>query len=487
MIKFFIDRYTFLSITLFSKTITIRWYAFLIMLGALGAYLVSRKEFKRAKYKDIDFFDSLFIYTLWVGVIGARIWFCLFYNLSYYLAHPIEILYVWNGGLAIQGGLVAGSLFVYFYCKANHYPFLKIIDIILPNVLIGQAFGRWGNFVNQECHGAEVTEEYFNGILSFLKPGMLINGHYYEPLFFYESMLCIIGWCLIYFVLRKKQNRRGDLGYCYLMWYGVIRFFIEARRTDSLYLGPIKMAQLTSIIFVIVGCLGYVGLLRKLTNRNKPVVIFDFDGTLLDTSGSIFAGYEECFRVYSDVSKFTDEIKEEVLGPALRTLFPKYFPGYDYDTLYKTYHDRQVEVADKLNKPILGSIETLKRLHEEGYHVGIVSTRTNEGINELLIKFGMREYVDSICGLNDVKNLKPDPEGIINMVDHNKWNRDVVMCGDSIMDIRCGNNYGALTIAYLDNPNRSKQMNDEANYSVTDLTQIFDILNSDISFTYNKL
>ena len=116
MIKFFADRYTLLSLNIFSKTITIRWYAFLILLGALGAYLVSRKEFKRAKYTETEFFDSLFIYTLWVGIIGARIWFCLFYNLSYYLAHPIEIFYIWNGGLAIQGGLVAGSLFVYFYC-----------------------------------------------------------------------------------------------------------------------------------------------------------------------------------------------------------------------------------------------------------------------------------------------------------------------------------------------------------------------------------
>ena len=487
MFKLFADQQTLLTITLGSRVLSVRWYAFLIMLGALGAYLVSRKEFKRAKYIDTDFFDSLFVYTLWIGVIGCRLWFCIFYDLEFYLQNPVQILYIWNGGLAIQGGIVAGALFVYFYCKANHYPFLKIIDIILPNVLIGQAFGRWGNFVNQECHGAEVAAEYFDGFLSFLKPGMFINGHYYEPLFFYESMLCILGWIIIHFVLRRMQNRRGDLGYCYLMWYGVVRFFIEARRTDSLYLGPIKMAQLTSIVFVVLGCLGYFGLFRKFTNKNKPSVIFDFDGTLIDTSGSILAGYEECFRVYSDLSKFTDEVKEEVLGPALKTLFPKYFPGIDYDTLYETYHNRQLEVAPKLNKPIPGSVEALKRLHKEGYNVGIVSTRTNEGIRDLLSQFGLEGYVDSICGLKDVKNLKPDPEGIINMVNNNKWNRDVVMCGDSIMDIRCGINYGAYTVAYLDNPNRSKQMAEEANASITDLTQIFDILNSDVSFTYNKL
>ena len=163
---------------------------------------------------------------------------------------------------------------------------------------------------------------------------MYINGHYYEPLFFYESMLCILGWLIIFFILRKIQNRRGDLAYCYMMWYGVIRFFIEARRTDSLYFGNFKMAQLTSIVFIIVGLLGYLGVLRKVFKTNKPTLIFDFDGTLVDTSESIIEAYRECFRVYSKEELFTEEIKNEVLGPALRDLFPKYFPGYDYDTVY---------------------------------------------------------------------------------------------------------------------------------------------------------
>ena len=262
MFKFF-DNYSFLKITIGTLTLDIRWYAFLIMLGALGTYFVSKHDFKKAKYTDKDFFDSLFVYTLWVGVIGARLWFCLFYDLSYYLANPLEIFAIWNGGLAIQGGLVFGALFAYLYSKKNHYPFMKILDIILPNVLIGQAFGRWGNFVNKECHGGEVDVSYFEGILSFLKEGMYINGHYYEPLFFYESMLCLLGFILIHFILKKKQNRRGDLAYCYLMWYGVIRFFIEDRRTDSLYLGNIKMAQLTSILFILIGILGYLGLFFK--------------------------------------------------------------------------------------------------------------------------------------------------------------------------------------------------------------------------------
>ena len=261
--SFFPNPQTFVSFSIGSLTFDIRWYAMLILTGAFIAYLVVRKNLKEIRYVDMDFFDSLFVYTLWMGIIGARIWFCIFFDFKYYISNPAAIIRVWDGGLAIQGGLVFGALFAYFYMRKYHYSFLKLADNILPEVLIGQAVGRWGNFINKECHGAEVSEEYFNGILSFLKEGMYIDGHYYEPLFFYESVLCLLGFFLIYFVLKKYQNKRGDQVWAYMMWYGVIRFFIEARRTDSLYLGNLKMAQLTSIAFLIIGLLGYIGVLEK--------------------------------------------------------------------------------------------------------------------------------------------------------------------------------------------------------------------------------
>ena len=484
MISFFPDRTTFLSI---GNSVDIKWYAVLILLGAFGTYLVARSEFKRAKYTDLDFFDSLFVYTLFVGIIGARLWFCAFYNFSYYLSNPAAILRVWEGGLAIQGGIVGGAIFAYLYSKFNHYPFLKILDILLPNVLIGQAFGRWGNFINQECHGAEVAETYFDGILSFLKEGMYINGHYYEPLFFYESTLCILGWLIIYFILRKKQNRRGDLAYCYLMWYGVIRFFIEGRRTDSLLLGNLKMAQLTSIAFIVIGLIGYVGLLRKIFKAKKPTLIFDFDGTLMDTSESITEAYRECFRQFSKEELFTEEIQNEILGPALKDLFPKYFPDYDYDTIYAVYRAKQNEVSPKVTHLTANSAETLQELHSQGYKIGIVSTRRNAGIRELLEQYDVERYIDDICGLDDVENVKPDPEGIIKLVNKNKWNRECIMIGDSVMDVLCGYNYGAYTIGYVGNKSREKELAEVANRTISDVSELLPILNEDTNFTYNKL
>ena len=486
MVNFFPNRQTLLSLD-FGSNLDIRWYAVLILLGAFFTFLVSRYEFKRAKYTDLEFFESLFIYTLWAGIIGARLWFCAFYNFNYYLNNPAAIIRIWDGGLAIQGGLVVGAIFAFAYSKKHKYPFLKILDIILPNVLIGQAFGRWGNFLNQECHGGEVAETYFDGILSFLKQGMYIDGHYYEPLFFYESMLCIIGWAIIFFILRKRQNRRGDLAYCYLMWYGAIRFFIEARRTDSLMIGNFKMAQLTSILFILVGTLGYIGIIRKFIKPSKPTIIFDFDGTLIDTSESIKEGYRECFRKFSNENLFTSKVQNEVLGPALRDIFPKYFPGIEYDVLYENYKNRQNEVSAKLNKPMANVPEVLKTLHEQGYKIAILSTRKHDGCLQLLKDFNLDGYVDAICGLEDVITLKPDPEGIYKIVANKGFNAsDVIVVGDSPMDIDCGKNYNAFTVAYLNNPDKSEAiLNAKANKNITDIIEVLDIVKENHNFTYD--
>jgi len=481
--QFFPDSTTFISF----GTLQIKWYAVLIMSGAAVAYLFCVKGVKEKRYLNVDEFSDLFVYTLWFGVVGARLWYCAFYNLSYYLANPIAILRVFDGGLAIQGGLVGGFLFIFLYCKRHHLDLLILLDIILPNVLIGQCSGRWGNFINKECHGGEVSEEYFAGILSFLKEGMYINGHYYEPLFFYESTLCLLGWIIIYWILRKHQNKRGDLAYAYLMWYGVIRFFIEERRTDSLYIGNFKMAMVTSLAFILIGLIGYIsgfGLKRK-----KPTVIFDMDGTLVNTTPSIIAAYEALFEKYDHIENFTQEKRTEVLGPALKDIFPKYFPGIDYDELYEVYRTRQIAVSPIVNHISENADVTLKTLHEEGYHIAIVSTRSKEGIEELLKDFNLEEYVEDIYGLKDVENLKPAPDAIFKCLkEHPTWNKDdVIMIGDSPMDVLCGKNYGAYTIGYLDNPDKSEMIKDsKPNVTITDLADILTIVKEKKYFTYNE-
>ena len=251
---FFPSRTTFLSI----GSLTIQWYAILIVTGAFLAYYFAKRNLKQYRNIDVnDFFDTVFVVMLWAGIIGARLWYCAFNNFSYYFSNPVNIIRIWDGGLAFHGGFIFGLIAVVLMCKKHNVSFIKVADAIAPTVLLAQGIGRWGNFVNQECHGIEVDESYFNGILFFLKDGMHINGHYYVPLFFYESVLCILGFILINFVLRRTYDKRGQLTGAYLIWYGIVRFFIEAGRTDSLYIGSLKTAQITSIVFVILGILLY--------------------------------------------------------------------------------------------------------------------------------------------------------------------------------------------------------------------------------------
>ena len=485
MIKFFPSSTTFLEIF----GLHIQWYAILIVTGALITLYLSKRDLKEAKNIDINgFLDDYFIYVLWFGLIGARLWFCAFSDINYYLNNPLEIFKVWNGGLAIHGGLVGGLIFTIFYCKKKNVSLLKTMDAILPNVLIAQALGRWGNFVNKECHGPEVDESFYNGILSFLKDGMNINGHYYEPEFFYESILCIIGWLIIHFIIKKYQNKRGDLVWAYLMWYGLIRAFIEQRRTDSLMIGNFKMAVLTSIVFIVVGILGYLGIFDKLFfKKKKPTILFDFDGTLINTDHSIIEAYRQLFINRNKENEFTKEREIEILGPGLRELFPIYFEGEDVEALVEEYRSYNHELGRIHNKPYENAYEVLKQLKEENYDIGIVSTKQKETILETLKTFNMDEFIDDICGVDEVKKLKPNPEGLINIVNKNKWNsEDVIYIGDSVGDIGAGNNYGAYTIAYQSHPEKKEQLlSSNPNRSIDNLIEILDILKENHYFTNN--
>lgn len=246
---------TFLKIGAF----TIQWYAVCILVGATIAYQLGQYNFKKLGY-DKQILSDYFFGLLIIGIIGARIWYVIFMFKELYSDNLIDIFMISNGGLAIQGGIIAGLIFSWFYFKKHDIDFLVAGDAIMPGVLIAQAFGRWGNFVNQEAYGSAVSLEFLKGLHlpQFIIDGMYINGQYYHPTFLYESVLNIIGFILIVFVVKRFQDKQGYQFFSYFIWYGVIRFFIEGLRTDSLYFMGLKMAQVTSIVFIIAGIGGIV-------------------------------------------------------------------------------------------------------------------------------------------------------------------------------------------------------------------------------------
>lgn len=236
-------------------TFKITWYSLFILFGIFVAAFLFVRECKKYQINE-DFANNLIFWTVIFGIIGARVYYVIF-NLPYYTLNPSEIFKVWNGGLAIHGGIIFGVIFIALYSLKYKIRIFKVTDMAVVGVIIAQAIGRWGNYFNGEAHGPETTKAVLESIKiipEFVIKGMNINGTYYHPTFYYESLWCILGFILL-LCIRKfyEYLKAGQLTGIYLMWYSIGRFFIEALRTDSLMLGNFKVAQLISVLLFVLG------------------------------------------------------------------------------------------------------------------------------------------------------------------------------------------------------------------------------------------
>lgn len=231
----------------------IKWYSFFILIAMIVACIVILPEAKNKKLKEDTLIDIIF-YGIIIGLIGARIYYVLF-NLDYYLSNPIEIFMVWNGGLAIHGGIIAALIFLIIYTRKKKINLLLLLDILVVGLIIAQAIGRWGNFFNQEAYGGITSLETLQALHlpKFIINGMNINGYYRIPTFLLESVISFVGFLILLILRKLKKLHLGQLTGIYLIWYGIERFIVEGLRTDSLMLGPIRIAQLVSIIALIIG------------------------------------------------------------------------------------------------------------------------------------------------------------------------------------------------------------------------------------------
>ena len=246
--------------------IQIYWYSIAILLGVIFGSLFAFFELKRLGL-DKEYFFNMIFYTIIFALIGARIYYVLF-NLDYYLNNLGEILAIWHGGLAIHGGIIGGALTILIYSlkhKKNKNEILKYLDISSLGIIIGQIIGRWGNFFNQEAHGGITTRDFLESIHipDFIINGMTINKIVYHPTFLYESLLNLIGFIILLIIRKNKNIKNGMILSIYLMWYSIVRFFIESMRTDSLMFLNLKMAQVISVILFIGGLILFIYSLRK--------------------------------------------------------------------------------------------------------------------------------------------------------------------------------------------------------------------------------
>ena len=236
--------------------VTIYYYGLIIACGLILAVLYGCKRSREFGIKEDDLVDGV----LWVtpfAIICARLYYC-FFSWDYYGKNPVEILHIWEGGLAIYGGVLGALVGVSVFCRIKRIKVAALLDVVLLGFLIGQSIGRWGNFMNREAFGAET--------MSFLRMGLLDSRTeivtFYHPTFLYESLWNAIGFVLLHF-LSKRRHYDGQMALSYAAWYGLGRAFIEGLRTDSLWWGPFRVSQLLAA----VSCFGAVIALLILSFR----------------------------------------------------------------------------------------------------------------------------------------------------------------------------------------------------------------------------
>ncbi len=219
--------------------IAVRWYGILISSGMIIGTILALREAKRLGLDENLIIDFILV-MIPSAIIGARLYYVIF-DWSQYNGDVMRMINIREGGLAIHGGVIGGVIAGIIYTRVKKIDFWQLADIIAPSLILGQSIGRWGNFINQEAHGGPTD----------LPWGIMVDGVKVHPTFLYES---IWNFAIFIFLMsyRKKKKFDGELFYIYLVLYSVGRFFIEGMRTDSLMMGPLRVAQVLSLTLILI-------------------------------------------------------------------------------------------------------------------------------------------------------------------------------------------------------------------------------------------
>lgn len=238
-------------------SITIHWYGVIICIGFILAVWYVLSNCNKFNINSNSMLDAVIV-GLICGIIGARLYYVIFFSGDVYLKDPIKILYINEGGIAIYGGIIGGILGGLIIAKRKKINLMAALDLTSLGLLIGQGIGRWGNFVNQEAFGSK-TDNIFRMVSENTGGGPV------HPCFLYESAWCILGFFLLHLFSTRAKRYDGQIFFMYLVWYGVERFGVEALRSDSLFLPgtSLKISQLIAAITAIIG----MSLLIKFKNK----------------------------------------------------------------------------------------------------------------------------------------------------------------------------------------------------------------------------
>lgn len=235
--------------------IDVMWYGILIAIGMLLGVYIALKEAKRVGVSEDDVLNIAII-AMPIAIVCARLYYVLF-SWDYYSQNIKEILNIRGGGLAIHGGIIGGIISGYIYTKVKKIDFFKTADAVILGMPLAQSIGRWGNFINGEAHGGPTN----------LPWGIIVDGTKVHPTFLYESIWDFGIFLFIMLYMRKKKTYNGEVIISYIVLYSIGRFFIEGLRTDSLMIGPLRMAQIISLAGIAVGTIAHLYLKKQIKTK----------------------------------------------------------------------------------------------------------------------------------------------------------------------------------------------------------------------------
>jgi phosphatidylglycerol:prolipoprotein diacylglycerol transferase len=260
-----------INTTIFGLPIAVRWYGVLIVGGAMVAGWISARRAERRGF-DPEHIWNLLLLGMVLGIVGARLYYVAFEWKSFANRPLLDLINTTKGGLAIHGALIGAVLATLIYTYRNKLPFIEFLDICMPAVLLAQAIGRWGNFMNQEAYGRPTTLPFGVTIDADRRLPPYDNMAVYPPstlfhaTFLYESIWNVAGFGLVLWLERRLRGwrRTGDIALFYAIWYGIGRFWIEGLRTDSLCTngiggecgGALRTAQIVSLLLIVGGLIG---------------------------------------------------------------------------------------------------------------------------------------------------------------------------------------------------------------------------------------
>lgn len=424
--------------------ITIKWYVVTLLAGCIAGYLYHSSVMKSHGYKQAVS-DDLLILTIIGAVIGGR-FFWVLENLKNYSMYAWYVFAIRDGGIDVLGSILFVSVFVLLYGKKHHLSFRRTMDVISVAMLIAVGIARVGRALET------------------------------QSVWFVVAMN-IVEFIIVYYGMLKwtPTRKRGDAFAALLILAGLERLVAMVFGLDPLAVDNVWPC-------ILCECVGiFLWAYARFFDKRKPVVLFDFDGTIMDSEQMIIGCFAYIYQKHGDIADFTEEIQKEVFGPPLRDELEKLFPNEDPDILMAEYTNFQKSLPGKhIVSTLPHTQEVLKKLKREGYVLGIVTSRLTDSCLMWVKDLGLEEYFNIVVGTEKYRHAKPEPDGIIEACELlNTGHDSVVYVGDNVSDVMSGKHAGVYTVAFVTNPAKKEKLEAvKPNEIIEDITQLVDILDA---------